>query len=93
MDWEITTIYYATIHLIDQYFVEKHQLLPLSREHRKFLVSTFLKSIYPHFDRLLTYSTISRYTTVYDKITPEERADAANAYAAINTLIRPQLHV
>lgn len=87
VDWEINTIYYATIHLIDQYFITKHGTLPYDRENRKFLVNTLLQTIYPHFDRLLTYSTTSRYATSYDKITPAERKDAGDAWTAISTFI------
>lgn len=61
VDWEITTLFYAALHLVNGYF--KRNGIPLPRNHhdRSILMNEKLHSLYPTYRKLYALSIKARY--------------------------------
>lgn len=61
VDWEVTTLFYAALHLVDGYFEKNGIQLPNSHRTRNHLVNKELNSLYPTYRKLYNLSLKARY--------------------------------
>lgn len=85
-DWEIVTLFYSALHLVDKYFLDNGITKPHTHPERKNLVRRHLPSIYSSYHKLSGYSHRARYT-VGVNIPPNELGQALNHYNVITTNI------
>lgn len=91
-DWEITSIFYASLQLVDEYFRNKISRVPYSHKIRTPLVkSSSLNPIYPEYHKLVMLSQKSRYKTHHSTLTSNERNAAFSYYEKIKQFILPQI--
>jgi len=82
IDWEITTLFYAALHRVDNYFRNNGPRIPTNHPERKRLVRQELPNAYSAYHMLFTLSIRARYIAGLNLQEPE-RALAANSYAAL----------
>ncbi len=63
-DWEITTLFYTALHLVDEFFIRNQIEYPSKINHhvRNQLVETHLNAVYADYHLLSTLSIRARYT-------------------------------
>ncbi|MCE9616814.1 MAG: hypothetical protein K8Q88_00410 [Nitrosarchaeum sp.] len=88
LDWEITTLFYSALHIINEYFLQRGIPLPDKHDQRTPLVRNTLNQIYPEYQKLLILSIRTRYLVNYNSIKPKERQDALDCFNIISSHIR-----
>lgn len=88
IDWEITTLFYSALHIINEYFYQRGIPLPDKHNERNPLIRSTLNQIYPEYHKLFISSIRTRYLVKYDRIKPQERQDALNYFNTISSHIR-----
>ncbi len=84
IDWEITSLFYSALHLVNDY-CDKNKMIPPSDHHeRKEFVKNNLPSSYPSYKKLFDLSIKSRYT-VGNKMNPSFLNIAKNNYIAFKS--------
>ena len=90
-DWEITTLFYSAIHLVNAYFLLATNKKPNTHDKRKKLIESELNSIYRDYYSLECLSRKARYEPTYQNLTPEEVNKAIDCYNAIFAHVKKQL--
>lgn len=86
VDWEVTTLFYSILHLVDDYFENNGPRLPLNHQDRNRLVRNSLTTIYPDYHKLYSLSIRSRYTVGF-RIPQSDRDTAKRLHTAIETAL------
>ena len=89
-DWEITTLFYSAIHIVNAYLFLAVSKVPKSHYKRKELIKLELNSIYRDYCSLETLSQKARYRSSYQDITPEVDK-AKRCHAEIFTFVKKRL--
>ena len=76
-DWEIITLFYSALHLIESYLGNHgHPIIPKSHQTRENLVEQYLKGIFEIYSEFYILCKTARY----DALVTDEDLDAANDY-------------
>ena len=86
IDWEVTTLFYSALHLVNNYFEKNNIALPETHNAREKLVKKELPSIHPHYRKLHSLSLRARYT-VGHKMQDSDRQIATNNFSFLKTNI------
>ena len=87
-DWEITTLFYSALHIINEYFFQHGIPLPDKHEQRGPLIRSTLSQIYPEYQKLFISSIRTRYLVNHNSIKPQEVQDAINYFNTISSHVR-----
>lgn len=85
-DWEVITLFYSALHLIETYFANHGPYVPKRHEDRENLVEQFLNPIYDVYSKLYIICKKARYDA---PISNGEVADASSYYVDIANFIKP----
>jgi hypothetical protein len=63
LEWQIITVFYAAVHLVQAYLRDKTKMYPQTHEERDRLISSLetLRAIYPNYQELKHLSVTARY--------------------------------
>jgi len=86
VDWEVTTLFYSILHLVDKFFDQNGPRLPVNHQDRKRLVRDLLPAIYPDYHKLYSLSIRSRYTVGF-RIPQSDRDTAKILHTALETAL------
>lgn len=76
-DWEIITLFYSALHLIESYLRDHgHPIIPKSHQTRENLVKQYLNDIFESYSALYILCKTARY----DALVTDNDLDAANYY-------------
>ncbi len=64
MDWEATTIFYAGLHLVDDYFEDSNIKVRKNHKKRKIMVEKYLSDVEADYELLFTPSIRARYEDI-----------------------------
>ena len=85
IDWEITTLFYAALHRVDNYFKNNGPRIPTDHQERNRLVRQELPTVvYSAYHKLFVLSLRARYSVGLNMQEPE-RGLAVNSYAVLTT--------
>lgn len=87
-DWEVTTIFYSALHLVDAYVIKVIPPRPADHTERNRLVrnNPILKKIRAEYDRLYILCRSARYDR---NVTEQEVTDALTDYNTIKAYLLP----
>lgn len=91
MDWEITTRFYAALHLVNGYFRKNGIKQPKNHKKRNKVVKERLPLLYPKYHTLYHLSIKARYY-VMGKVLERERHDAVVCFSVLNASIYSDAH-
>ena len=89
-DWEITTLFYSAIHIVNAYLFLVVNKIPTSHYKRKKLIELELNLIYPYHCSLEMQSQKARYESSYQDLTPEIDM-VKRCHAEIFTFVKKRL--
>lgn len=84
IDWEVTTLFYAALHLVDNYFQINNLPMPSNHDERKRLVRSQLPTLYSAFHKLYSLSFRARYI-VGHRMRDQDRQIAVNSFTVLTT--------
>ena len=87
-DWEITTLFYATMHAIDGYLSSKIGRTPRNHTERDRLVAKELRDVYQDYHTFYALCRRARYVAVFYRITEDERQTAMRLHDSICGYVR-----
>ena len=88
-DWEIISMFYAALHLVDEYFSKTVVPLPTNHKSRNLKIRSILPTIYDDYMVLYNLSMTSRYIKSYTNITLNDIDVARTSFSNIvNHFIR-----
>lgn len=90
-DWEITTLFYSAVHIVNTYFLLAAKKSPNTHQQRKKLVESELYPIYSAYYSLEHLSRKSRYDIPHQDLTPEEGDEAVRCHSIIINYMKKQL--
>lgn len=88
-DWEITTLFYSILHLVDAYLYKQQVGLITNHMRRKEYVKQYMSSIYCEYLRLEELSKQARYKCSI--MSKKERDEAFKLYNTIRKKILPHI--
>ena len=71
-DWEIISMFYAALHLVDKYFSNNDVPMPTGHRSRELKIQSVLPAIYDDYMDLFRLSMDSRYRIQYANITSSD---------------------
>ena len=87
-DWEITTLFYATMHAIDGYLSSKIGKTPRRHKERNDLVKRELPDVYDNYYTFYGLCRRARYVVVLYDITEDDRQTAVRLHDSICDYVR-----
>jgi len=90
-DWEITSLFYSAVHLVNSYFILIKQKIPRSHKTRNRWVENELQQIFDEYDSLYWLSRRSRYDTEHQNLTSDEEKEAQQCFLAVQQFILEEL--
>jgi hypothetical protein len=93
-DWEVTTLFYAAVHLVDAYLatLKQHPTAHTSRSGRNArndMVYRYLPSIAVEYIQLFQLSKAARYGYSKQMIVPDDVDDAEDWFKAVAAAVTP----
>jgi len=88
IDWEVITLFYSALHLINTFLERRMLPIPITYKDRESVVKRYLPGIHESYDILFTLSKQARYDA---PIIPSELALAVECYNEIHGSIRDLL--
>ena len=82
-DWEITTLFYAALHIINEYFVQNNMPKPRNHMQRGRLIKKDLCQIDLEYQKLYDMNIKARYQSSYSCITPSDVQLASDCFNKI----------
>ena len=87
-DWEVITLFYSALHLVERYCEVHGITIPKSHNEREETVSKWLDFIIVDYLNLYTLSKNARYES---RINSTDLIDAQAYYSTIEHFIKPQI--
>lgn len=81
-DWEITALFYAVMHMIDEY-LESIGKAPHNHAERNSLVRAELQHVYQDYYDFYALCIRVRYVVLFDSVTEHDRQTALDLYKSI----------
>ena len=86
IDWEITTLFYSALHLVNNYFQKNNIIVSKTHKARNILVRKELFHIYSSYYKLYSLSISARYITGH-QMQDSDRQIAVNIFSFLKTNI------
>lgn len=90
IDWEITTLFYSAVHVINGYLLSEIGITPHSHKERNELVEKEIKPIWPDYHTFYILCKKVRYSAEFDSVTEGERQLALRLHNSICDHVRFQ---
>ncbi len=90
-DWEVTTLFYSAVHVVDSYLVLVKNTKPRTHTQRKKLVKQELSPIFDDYDSLELLGRKSRYDSSPQGLTLDEERAALQWHRSVDDYVRSQL--
>ena len=90
-DWEVTTLFYSAVHVVDSYLVLVKNTKPRTHAQRRKLVKQELSPIFDDYDLLESLSRKSRYDSSPQELTPDEERAAHQWHRSVDDYVGSQL--
>ncbi len=85
-DWEVITLFYSALHLINDYFTKNGPNVPINHSTRNIMIKQHLSDITDEYYTLYLLGRHARYNRF--KITEKRRDIALNAFLTLESKIR-----
>ena len=86
-DWAITTLFYSSLHLINEYFTQKGIHIPQKHNVRNSRIEKFLPDIFDDYYNLFMLAIRTRYAVSFRDIEFDELQTALNSWAEIKAYL------
>lgn len=87
-DWEITTLFYSTLHMIDEHLFSKTGKTPGSHTGRNKQIKRELGHIHGDYYKFYALCKKVRYVVAFDGVTEKDRRDAVRLHDSIHARMR-----
>ena len=90
-DWEIITLFYSAVHIVDNYFFLAHRKKPKIHYERRKLVCSQLIGISSEYGLLEQLSRDARYDLLHHNLTPDQVKSAIEYHTNIAAFVQNKL--
>ena len=90
-DWEVTSLFYSALHLVEGYLFLIKNITPRGHKRRSNAVMAELPLIFNEYDTLFWLSIKSRYQATPNGITPDEERESIRCHHIIESYIKTEL--